>query len=136
MPPLVTTASRVRALVQELREMHAAATADVALFDLGSAAESICEDHVVIAAPLDRGVEHAFGTGLGHVVVAALEPEVAGQSTAAGLQHVHARPGGGEKIMVGVTSQDCVLMAMGLHDDAMIDRGRFPSGRVLAEELR
>ena len=55
-----------------------------------------------------------FRARLRHVVVAALEPEVAGQPAASGIEHGEVDPAVAEQLLVAVEAHDRLLMAVHL----------------------
>jgi hypothetical protein len=86
----------------------------VALLDLGAAGEPVGQHDRADVGGTHLRQQGPFAGGAGHLVVAALEPEVAGQAAAAGLEDVDVHPGPPQQLAVVVEPHDRVLVAVHL----------------------
>lgn len=114
--------------------MHGGA-AHIGLLDLGAAAVAVGKDQGGGVGVADGGQQRVLSAGHGDLVVAVLEPEVAGQPAAAGVEDLGVESGAVRDGSVGVEAEDRVLVAVGLDDRGAVEGvGGAPVGGPLYED--
>ncbi len=125
----------VRTSRQKFGEVDGGPAAIVALLNLGSATETVGEDHVARLRVAHRRQQHPFRARHRHVVVAVLEAEVACQSTATRIEDVHRGAGSSQHVAIGRVAKNGVVMTMRLDDNVPVDVGCFPARGVVTKKL-
>ena len=99
---------------KQLGEVHGFAAAAVEFVDLGTAAESVGEDHRARLGFPQPGAAGRACAGFANLAVADLEAGAAGEAAAAGLQVLGLGAGRGQKLLVRVPAEHGVLVAVHL----------------------
>src|SRR5665648_356694 len=105
------------------------------LLDLGTAAETVGDDHRGTRCGSHGRQEYSLPHSSGHLIVTALEAEVAGQPTAPGVGHGCPDPGRLHEREVGVEADHSVLMAVRLHERVATNLRWSPLRSVGGQQL-
>jgi hypothetical protein len=121
---------------QKLGDVHSLTSCAGELADLRTTAETVSQDRGRRVGLTYRGEKSPSGAGPAHLQVATLEAEVSGQAAAARVEPLHLRPSLVDDALVGIPTQDCVVMAVDLRDAAYaVESGWCPTRCVLREQL-